>query len=376
MLNEPIAVLGGGNQGHTIAADLTLSGYKVNFYEHPQFEDAFKTTLEKGIVEIEDQKTGRHERARIHKVTTDIKEAISDVKLILEAIPSYGEELFFNTMIPHLKDGQVVILMAGNFGSLRLRKLLGEKATRANITIYESSTMPYETRLVGPAAVSVIGVRTFGPTWVASKAPKVPPKVPVVISALPAKDTNVAVKEFQKLYPFYSPAKNVLVSAMNNLNFVGHAAATVLNAGRIEYANLYLKCEFRLHREGHTPSVQRVEEGIFDEMAAMIRVLGGKTVIPRTAMKDMFERVQTQFTSIGPLTLKDRYITEDVPYGLVPMSQLGEKLSVATPLMNTLIEIASVLNQEDYRKTGRTLESLGLAELNKEQIINLVESGI
>jgi len=376
MLNEPIAVLGGGNQGHTIAADLTLSGYKVNFYEHPQFEDAFKTTLEKGIVDIYDQKTGRHERARIHRVTTDIKEAISDVKLILEAIPSYGEELFFNTMIPYLKDGQVVILMAGNFGSLRLRKLLGEKATRANIMIYETSTMPYGTRLVGPAAVSVIGVRTFGHTWVASKAPKVPPRVPVVISALPAKDTNVALKEFQALYPFYSPAKNVIVSAMNNLNFIGHVAAMVLNAGRIEYANLYSKSEFRLHREGHTPSVQRVEEGVLEEMAALVRVLGGKTVISRTSMKDTFERVQTQFTSIGPLTLTDRYLTEDVPYGLVPMSQLGEKLGVATPLMNALIELASALNREDYRKTGRTLESLGLAELSKEQIINLVESGV
>ncbi len=375
-MNKPIAVLGGGNQGHTIAADLTLSGYKVNFYEHPQFEDAFKTTLEKGIVEIEDLKTGRHERARIHKVTTDMKEAISDVRLILEAIPSYGEELFFNTMIPNLKDGQVVILMAGNFGSLRLRTLLGEKVKKANITIYETSTMPYGTRLVGPAAVSVIGVRTFGPTWVASKAPKVPSKVPVVISALPAKDTNVALEEFQKLYPFYSPVKNVLVSAMNNLNFIGHAAAMVLNAGRIEYANLYLKCEFRLHREGHPPSVQRVEDVIFDEMAAIVKALGGQTVIARTSMKDMFERVQTQYTSLGPLTLRDRYITEDVPYGLVPMSQLGEKLGVATPLMSALIEIASVLNQEDYRKTGRTLESLGLAGLSQEQIVDLVEKGI
>jgi len=60
----------------------------------------------------------------------------------------------------------------------------------------------------------------------------------------------------------------------------------------------------------------------------------------------------------------------------VPMSQLGRKLGVATPLMNALIEIATALNQEDYCQTGRTLESLGLAELSKEQIINLVESGI
>jgi len=375
MLNRPVAVLGGGNQGHTIAADLTLSGYNVNFYEHPQFKDTFQTILETKIIEIEDQKTGRHERAKIHKVTTDVEEALSDAQLVLEAIPSCGEELFFNTMIPHLRDGQVVILMAGNFGSLRLRKLLSQRPNKPNITIYETSTMPYSTRLVSPATVSVIGVRTFGPTWIASQAPKVIPKVPVIISALPAKDTNIALKDFREIYPFYSPANNVLTSAMNNLNFIGHAAAMVLNAGRIEYASQYLKTEFRLHREGHTPSVQRVENAVFDEMAALVKALGGETVIPRTALKDMFERVQTQFTSLGPLTLEDRYITEDVPYGLVPMAQLGQKFSVATPIMKAIIEIASVLNQQDYRQTGRNLEALGLAELNQEEIVNLVEQG-
>jgi len=58
------------------------------------------------------------------------------------------------------------------------------------------------------------------------------------------------------------------------------------------------------------------------------------------------------------------------------MSELGEKLGVATPLINAFIEIASVLNKEDYRKTGRTLETLGLDRLSKEQIMNLVERGV
>ncbi len=58
--------------------------------------------------------------------------------------------------------------------------------------------------------------------------------------------------------------------------------------------------------------------------------------------------------------VKHWYIAEDIAYGFVPMSQLGEKLGVAMPLMNALIDIASVMNQEDYRKTGRTLETMGL----------------
>lgn len=371
MLNQPIAVLGGGSIGHTVAADLSLAGYKVNFYEHPQFENTFRATLEKGMVEIEDQKTGRRELARIYKVTTDIKEAVSDAELIIVALPAFGHELFFNTMVSYLKDNQVVVLLTGYFGSLRLHKLLSEKAPDRKIAIYETNTMPYGVRLRGPAKVSVI--YGHGP-WIGTKSLEGVPECFTSISALPAKDISVALNEFQKLYPLFSPAQNVLVCALSNYNFVSHPAASILSASRIEYANLYLRCEFRLHREGHTPSVQRVEEGVADEMAALVRVLGGKPVLSRSRTKAYFEYCQTHHTSPDPSTLKDRYITEDVPYGLVPMSQLGEKLGVATPIMDAIIKIASVLNQEDYRKTGRTLETLGLAELSKEQIIHLVEN--
>ena len=75
----------------------------------------------------------------------------------------------------------------------------------------------------------------------------------------------------------------------------------------------------------------------------------------------------------GPDPFKNRFITEDTPYGLVPMAQLGHKLGLATPLLDAFISIASAINNEDYNKTGRTLESLGLDKLNKEEILKLVE---
>jgi len=364
---ESIAVVGGGNGGHTAAADFSLAGYKVNFYDHPQFEGAFKTTLEKGIVEIEDQQTGRHEQARIHKVTTDIKEAISDVELILIVLPAFGQELFFNTMIPHLKDGQTVFLLSGNFGSLRLRKLLRDKGVDRKVKIGETSLLPYATRLVGPAKVSVM--RGFGP-WLGISWPSGFQEPDYYFaSLLPSKQTDGVLKEFLKLYPLYKPAENVLVTALNGINTIVHPAAALLNTGRIEYS----KGEFRIHREGHTPSVRKVEDGITDELAAIIRALGSKTTQPRERGLAYFEYTQTHPTAIGPRTLRDRYITEDVPYGLVPKVQLGEKLGVATPLMNAVITLASCINQEDYYKTGQSLKSLGLDTLNKEEIIKLVE---
>jgi len=376
MFNEPISVLSGGNIGHTIAADLALSGYRVHFYEHPQFKNTIKATLEKKTIDIEVRLTGSREQAKIHKVTTDIEEAISGVRLIFLVTPALGQELFFNTMIPHLKDGQIVVLAPGNFGSLRLKKLLQDRAVKTKVRLCELSAAPYASRVTAPATVSVIRSHGFGNTWVTSQAPRVPPNSPHLISALPDRDAGAAIEEVQNIYPFYSPTRNVLISGLSNSNTILHPIASVLNAGRIEYANQYLNTEFRLHREGHTPAVQRVEDGIANELTAVIKALSGDTIVPEEMGKAYFERVQTEFTSAQPRTLQDRYITEDVPYGMVPISQLAKKLGVATPLTDAIIELASALNQDNYYLTGRTLESLGLAELNKDQIISLVENDV
>ena len=40
-----IAVLGGGNGAHTMAADLTLKGLAVNMCEAPEFKENFGVTL-------------------------------------------------------------------------------------------------------------------------------------------------------------------------------------------------------------------------------------------------------------------------------------------------------------------------------------------
>ena len=42
MEKDLVAVLGGGNGGHAVAAELSLAGYKVNFFELPQLRPASK----------------------------------------------------------------------------------------------------------------------------------------------------------------------------------------------------------------------------------------------------------------------------------------------------------------------------------------------
>ena len=67
----------------------------------------------------------------------------------------------------------------------------------------------------------------------------------------------------------------------------------------------------------------------------------------------------------GPTKVDSRYISEDVPQGLVMLEALGKSLSVATPLVSSLIEIASAALGRDLRMEGRTPEKLGKENIQK-----------
>jgi len=62
----------------------------------------------------------------------------------------------------------------------------------------------------------------------------------------------------------------------------------------------------------------------------------------------------------GPEARFHRYLTEDVPYAMVLISQLGDLVRVETPVIDAHVTLASLLNQTDYWKEGRTLKKLGL----------------
>ena len=73
--------------------------------------------------------------------------------------------------------------------------------------------------------------------------------------------------------------------------------------------------------------------------------------------------------------MTSRFITEDVPYGLVLISSIGKRFNVPTPTVDAIIHLASVLNGADYRSEGITLEKLGLGDMTKEEIEEYLREG-
>jgi opine dehydrogenase len=77
----------------------------------------------------------------------------------------------------------------------------------------------------------------------------------------------------------------------------------------------------------------------------------------------------------APDALRSRYLTEDVPYGLVPLASIARELGVETPLIDLFIDLASTLLGEDLRAGGRTAAALGLAGMDAGRMVEYVTTG-
>jgi opine dehydrogenase len=77
-----------------------------------------------------------------------------------------------------------------------------------------------------------------------------------------------------------------------------------------------------------------------------------------------------------PKSLDHKFITEDVPTGLIPMSSLGAAAAgVKTPAIDALIEVVRNMTGKDFTAEARTLDRLGLAGMDAPQIRGVVDAG-
>ncbi|GAB4244559.1 MAG: NAD/NADP-dependent octopine/nopaline dehydrogenase family protein [Thermoleophilia bacterium] len=359
MAVERIAVLGGGNAGRTIAADMTLKGLKVNLFELPRFTESFAPVKESGEITL--RGVAGEGVARLNLATHDIEAALEGVELILIAVPSFGVGPMFETCAPHLRPGDTVVFTPGAFACVVARNILKSKGIDTEVTLGEMCTLPYAARITGPTEVKVFINAIRLPT-----------------AALPSDRTPQVVEVMRQLYPVVQPAANVLDVALLNINPCIHPGPSILNTGRIEYAD-----DFYLYAEGMTPGTRRVMVAIDQERQRVREAWGLEAphygLDPTPGVYEVFEHYfgyggidQAGVKLQGPLDMTDRYITEDVPYGLVFYASMGDLAGVDTPICDAIINLAGVINQDDYWSSPMTAANLGLAGMAKEEILAML----
>ena len=163
---------------------------------------------------------------------------------------------------------------------------------------------------------------------------------------------------------------------MHNPNLIVHTIGTIVSAARIEYSH----GEFWMYKESFTPSIWNVINKLDDEKMSVLAALGCERIPYVEACKfrncedisvdalEVFKAYALTGGPKGPMTVKTRYILEDVPMGLGLLKNLGKKYGVETPMCDALITMASALVGIDFNDKLRDLTAYDVHNLNSAEV--------
>jgi opine dehydrogenase len=174
---------------------------------------------------------------------------------------------------------------------------------------------------------------------------------------------------------------------LSNINAIMHPAGMLGNVGWIEKT----AGDFFYYREGITPAIAAWIDSVDRERLQIVKSLGlkpmafidifhqaGLTSEEARASGSIYRAIHESEPNLkikSPASLDHRYLHEDVGYGLVPMAEIGRLLGVETPVMDSLITLASTANGIDYRREGLILEKMGLANARAENLSAILQNG-
>jgi opine dehydrogenase len=346
MAIKKIAVLGAGNGGCAVAADLTLRGFEVRLFSRS--ESTIARLANRGEIELIEK--GGKKLAAPYFMSPHLPPIVQGVDLIIIATPAVGHEYLAKQLAQYVVDGQRLLLNPGHTGgSLHFANLLRQLGCKADLRICETVTLTYICRMLEPGKVEVYRRTTN-----------------LRCAAFPAKHTANLVKEIQVIFANVIPAAHALETGFSNINAI-------------------------MYHEGVTPSIGRWIDAVDAERVAIVRALG---LVPLRFV-DIFHEAgltsdagrksgsayhvihesEPNRTIKSPPLLDHRYLNEDVGFGLVPMVEIGKLLGAKTPVMEALITLASTALGVNFRNDGLTLEKMGLAGVRAERLPQILHDG-
>ena len=351
-----IAILGAGNAGCAVAADLTIKGHEVTLIKtsHAMHDDNFEY-LQNHCGEMTLNEFGEIKKANISKVTRDLSE-LSVAEIVVIYIQTNFHEQLIKRMVPYLRDDQIILINPGYLSTAYILKHCGDK----KLIVAEAESSFIDGRIMRPGYFQV-GFRN----------------VRNPIGIYPTSRKEEAIQKLDQMNECFVYLDSVVEAALHNPNLIVHTAGSVMSIPRIEKS----KGDFCLYHDAYTrdnPATWRILEALDSEKMNVLEKLGFERLSYVEACKyrnslddnmdakEVFlEYAEMPTRAKGPTQVDSRYISEDVPQGLVMMEALGKALNVDTPTTSGLISIASAALGRDLRAEGRTPEVLGIDNINK-----------
>jgi opine dehydrogenase len=347
-----VAVLGAGGIGCGAAALLIERGHEVVLWSPSgrgtaAFADGTPLTAEGKL-------TGAYHPV----IAPDCATAVGGADAVMLAVPGYGHRAVIDAAAPHLRPEQQVIISSHmSFSALYLARC----APGVRIAAW-GTTITTGRRLPG-ASVRVSNIRDK-----------------VDVAALPAGEIGAMTNLCSSLFgDRFVPREDLIAVSLSNVNPQNHLGMALCNFTRIENG------EHWANWSGLTPAVGRFIEALDQERLAVAAAFGAavRSVrdhfhlsfgVPNGPLGEAGAILAARDSNPGPASLDTRYITEDVPFGLVPSTVLGRIAGVPMPLHQAGVAIFSALYGRDFRAENNLLPALSLDGLSIAGLQDLVRT--
>lgn len=358
-----ITVLGGGHGSYAAAAALSDQGNEVHFWRRDV--SAFAELLQSKTLTLLDEQ-GEREVGIAH-VGTDLAAAVSAARLVVIPLPATAHIALAEQLAPLLEDDQVVFLPPGSFGCYLFARALKESGNTASVSFAEAGTLPYLTRKRSSTKVAINAYATRLPTGV-----------------WPFRQADYAIEVLRQAYPVVENAGDALSGALTNHGPIIHPPLIMMNAAPMQHFDTW-----DIHSEGTQAAVRAVQDMLDQERLSIRESLGYSA--PHYPLADQY-RDDGDVSLYGREALKKikasndwredigltehRYMLEDVELGLALMVSCADYTGVEAPVAKGLLAMGSAIVGRDFRQSGRTLENLGLAQLNRNALQALLGEGL
>lgn len=158
MISRKIAVLGGGNGAHCMAADMKLKGHTVKMFEFPEYKHNMQKVFDTQTVIAKGKTPGAVDGvAKLDLVTDDIAEAVKDAEIILLVTPAFAHEHYAEALKGHVKKEQIIVTFPGAFAALVIKKVFGDAECPV---LADANNLPYDARILEPGLLHASAEQT------------------------------------------------------------------------------------------------------------------------------------------------------------------------------------------------------------------------
>lgn len=351
-----VAVIGTGNVGMAIAADLSSRRQNVFLLKSSQSKSvAYKRLLANGnrIFLKENQ---AYTETKIQHVSEELSKVASAEVVIITIQSTYHESLI-KRLSKYLNHGQIVICICSYGSSFYFNKYC--------------HPCPNVVETTGPYLEGRIELEDK-PNEVVFRVGCRLTRSPLSVYA-PTGSVTEIMETIKTLYDGFCDDYSVIECALLNPNMVLHTVGSIMSIPRIEYS----KGDFCMYREAYArgnDATLNIMLQLDKEKQSVLDRLGGRPIDIFVAggflgdpIESFYEYSESDDRAISPTSVMSRYITEDVSQGLVLLESIANRIGIKVPVATALIDIANAALKTDFRANGRTVE-----RLNAENYIDLL----